>query len=143
MIFFIFSPNEPKRPHKKSVFSKLHFFERFFTHCVAVGDFTPMCKYKCTITSAVCFCQVSHKSNSIFLTYRVCCEKKSDIFFHIGHFLSTKIRHSLIRGVLIQSCSAGAKNFSNSVFCHPQFSGVIENHCAILTPVCLCRLLSK
>ena len=54
--------------------------------------------------------------------------------------------HSLIRGVLIQSCSAGAKNFTNYVFCHPQFSGVIqniENHCAILTPVCLCQLLSK
>ena len=54
--------------------------------------------------------------------------------------------HSLIRGILIQSCSAGAKNFTNYVFCHPQFSGVIqniENRCAILTPVCLCRLLSK
>ena len=44
--------------------------------------------------------------------------------------------HSLIRGVLIQSCSAGAKNFTNYVFCHPQISGVtqnIENHCAILS----------
>ena len=43
--------------------------------------------------------------------------------------------HSLIRAVLIQSCSAGAKNFtSNYLFCHPQFSGVIqniENCCAI------------
>ena len=42
--------------------------------------------------------------------------------------------HSLIRGVLIQSCSAGAKKFTNYVFCHPQFSGVIqniENCCAI------------
>ena len=42
--------------------------------------------------------------------------------------------HSLIREVLIQSCSAGAKNFTNYVFCHPQFSGVIqniENRCAI------------
>ena len=42
--------------------------------------------------------------------------------------------HSLIRGVLIQSCPAGAKNFTNYVFCHPQFSGVIqniENCCAI------------
>ena len=30
----------------------------------------------------------------------------------------------------------GAKNFTNYVFCHPQFSGVIqnvENYCAILT----------
>ena len=37
---------------------------------------------------------------------------------------------------LIQSCSAGAKNFTNYAFCHPQFSGVIqniENYCAILT----------
>ena len=44
--------------------------------------------------------------------------------------------HSLIRGVLMQSWSAGAKNFTNYVFCHPQFSGVIqniENYRAILT----------
>ena len=42
--------------------------------------------------------------------------------------------HSLIRGVLIQSCPTGAKNFTNYVFCHVQFSGVIqniENRCAI------------
>ena len=34
----------------------------------------------------------------------------------------------------MQSCSARAKNFTNYVFCHPQFSGVIQNieiHCAI------------
>ena len=39
-------------------------------------------------------------------------------------------------GFVIQSCSTGAKNFTNYVFCHPQFSGVIqniENRCAILT----------
>ena len=56
------------------------------------------------------------------------------------------LHHSWIRGVLIQSCSAGAKNFTNYVFCHPQFSGVIQNNencCAILTPICLCQLLSK
>ena len=50
------------------------------------------------------------------------------------------------RGSLLQSCSTGAKTFTNNVFCHPQFSGVIhniENRCAILTPICLCRLLSK
>ena len=54
--------------------------------------------------------------------------------------------HSLIRGVLIQSWPTGAKNFINYLFCHPQFSGVIqniENRCAILTPICLCRLLLK
>ena len=42
--------------------------------------------------------------------------------------------HSLIRGILIQSCPARAKNFTNHVFCHVQFCGVIlniENHCAI------------
>ena len=33
------------------------------------------------------------------------------------------LAHSLIRGVLIQSCPAGAKNFTNYVFCHLQFSG--------------------
>ena len=56
------------------------------------------------------------------------------------------LMHSMIRGVLIQSCSAGAKHFTNYVFCHPQFSGVIQNieNCsAILTPICLCQLLSK
>ena len=40
----------------------------------------------------------------------------------------------MIRGVHIQSCPTGAKNFTNYVFCHPQFSGVIqniENRCAI------------
>ena len=36
-------------------------------------------------------------------------------------------RHSLIRGFFIQSCSAGAKNFTNYLFCHPQFSGIIQN----------------
>ena len=48
--------------------------------------------------------------------------------------LDYNVSHSLIRGVLIQSCSAGAKKFTNYVFCHPQFSGVIqniENCCAI------------
>ena len=66
--------------------------------------------------------------------------------FLIGFIFQKHISHSLIRGVLIQICSAGANNFTNYVFCHPQFSGVIqniENHCAILTPVCLWRLLSK
>ena len=47
---------------------------------------------------------------------------------HYHHRASTT-KHSLIRGVLKQSCSTGAKNFTNYVFC-----GVIqniENHCAI------------
>ena len=42
--------------------------------------------------------------------------------------------HSLIRAVLIQSCSTRTKKFTNYVFCHPQFSEVIqniENCCAI------------
>ena len=44
--------------------------------------------------------------------------------------------HSLIRGVLIQSCSAGAKNFTKCVFYHVQFSSLIQNiayHRAIKT----------
>ena len=45
-----------------------------------------------------------------------------------------RLAHSLIRGVLIKSCSAGAKKFTNYVFCHPQVSSVIqniENYCTI------------
>ena len=40
------------------------------------------------------------------------------------------------QGVLILSCTARAKNFTNHVFSHPQFSGVIHNignYHAILT----------
>ena len=47
--------------------------------------------------------------------------------------LNTGIRHSLIRGVLIQSCSAGAKIFTNYVFCHVQFNSPgqsSKNYCA-------------
>ena len=44
-----------------------------------------------------------------------------------GAALIVAYRHSLIRGVLIQSCSAGAKKFTNYVFCHTQFCGVIQN----------------
>ena len=46
------------------------------------------------------------------------------------------VLHSLIRGVLIQSCSAGAKHFTKCVFYYVQFSGVIQNiayHRAIFT----------
>ena len=42
--------------------------------------------------------------------------------------------HRLIRGVLIQSCSAGARNFTKHVFFHVQFSGLVQNsqnYCAI------------
>merc|ERR1712051_298101 len=48
-------------------------------------------------------------------------------------FLSS---HSLIREILTQSCSAGAKNFTKCVFYHVKFSGVIQNiayHRAIFT----------
>ena len=47
---------------------------------------------------------------------------------------SYKVLHSLIREVLIQSCPAGAKNFTNYVFCHVQFNSPgqsFKNHCAI------------
>ena len=40
-----------------------------------------------------------------------------------GTFLGPEIiKHSLIRGVLIQSCSVGAKNLTNYEFCHVQFN---------------------
>merc|ERR1711894_561111 len=42
--------------------------------------------------------------------------------------------HSLIRGAPTQSCSAGAKNFTNYAFCHVQFNSPgqnSKNHCAI------------
>ena len=48
--------------------------------------------------------------------------------------VSPKVIHSLIKGVLIQSCSAGAKNFTNYVFCHVQFNSPGQsttNLCAI------------
>ena len=43
-------------------------------------------------------------------------------------------KHILIRGVHIQSCSAGARNFTKYVFFHVQFSGLVQNsqnYCAI------------
>ena len=40
---------------------------------------------------------------------------------------SASLAHSLIRGVLTQSCSTGAKNFTKCVFYHVKFSGVIQN----------------
>ena len=48
------------------------------------------------------------------------------------------VRYYLVIGVLIKSSPTRAKNFTNYVFCHPQFSGDIqnfENRCAILTPL--------
>ena len=68
---------------------------------------------------------------------------KKNPFINLNSAKKTKINcahlntyHSMIRGILIQSCSAGAKNVTNYVFCHPQLSGVIQNieiRCAILT----------
>ena len=104
-----------------------------------------------------CSSMMNRKSRSHMAVYDA---KKASIWYAKNHTVATLSRlkngknnaifyifrkHSLIRGVLIQRGSAGAKNFTNYVFCHPQFSSVIqniENRCAILTPVCLCRLLS-
>ena len=50
-----------------------------------------------------------------------------------GHHNNQIPQHSLMRGVLIQSCPAGAKNFPNYVFCHVQFNSPgqsSKNHCA-------------
>ena len=84
---------------------------------------------------------------SLWLLHSSTLKSKKVQFWEVASVVTTcLLEHSLIRGVLIQSCSAGAKKFTNYVFCHPQFSGVIqniENCCAILTPVCLCQVLSK
>ena len=42
--------------------------------------------------------------------------------------------HSLIRGVLIQSCPAGAKNFTNYVFCHVYNSLVLSKILKTVVP---------
>ena len=57
---------------------------------------------------------------------------KDDLWDALTEYPDAKERydvllHSLIRGVLIQSCPARAKNFTNYIFCHVQFSGVIQN----------------
>ena len=59
--------------------------------------------------------------------------KKAECLAYLGKYLGL----SLIRLVFIQSCSAGAENFTNYVFCHPQFSGDIQNIENRLTPICL------
>ena len=49
-------------------------------------------------------------------------------------FFHRHASHSLIRGVTMQRCSAGAKNFTKYVFFHVQFNGLVknsQNHCAI------------
>ena len=48
-----------------------------------------------------------------------CCIQKACLLWGTIH-------HSLIRGVRIQSCFARAKNFTNYIFCHPQFSAIIK-----------------
>ena len=51
--------------------------------------------------------------------------------YHLGSpvpcWKTVELYHRVIIGFLIQSCSPGANNFTNYVFCHPQFSGVIQN----------------
>ena len=91
---------------------------------------------------------VVHKKRYFKMCIGLCCEQiiqitKSGSSSRVLHYkLLHILLHSLIRGpVLKQSCSAGAKNFTSYVFCHLQFSSVIQNIgncCAILTPVCLC-----
>ena len=68
---------------------------------------------------------------------KVLSEYKSNLLSHL-EFISKKQEeeHSLIRGVVRQSCSARAKNFTKGVFYHVQFSGIIQNiayHRAIKT----------
>ena len=98
-----------------------------------------------------CFCfELWWHCDKIFFTKILFLCGRQEIYWHCvicsTYCIIHMQYHSLNRGVLIQSCSAGAKKFTNYVFCHPQFSGVIqniENCCAIFTTLCLCRLLSK
>ena len=51
----------------------------------------------------------------------------------LGLCAKVSTTHSLIRGVLtIQSCSAGAKNFTNYVFCHPYMAII---HSVVLSKI--------
>ena len=54
--------------------------------------------------------------------------KKAECLAYLGKYLGC----SLIRLVFIQSCSAGAENFTIYVFCHPQFSGVYPKYWKLL-----------
>ena len=47
-------------------------------------------------------------------------------FFFTLFLVFLKQTHSLIRGVLIHSCPAGPKNFTNYVFCHEQFQAKVR-----------------
>ena len=67
--------------------------------------------------------------------WQILLSSKQGIFTVQKNKFLMSLHHSLIRGVLIQSCCTGAKYFTKYVFCHPQFSCVIqniENYCAIL-----------
>ena len=53
------------------------------------------------------FCQGKHVENFV-----------PNLLFSLTLVYKYLAIHSLIRGILIQSCSSGAKNFTNYVFCH-------------------------
>ena len=65
-------------------------------------------------------------SNFHFVTIGWVFKRVCYLVFMVFWAIDLMTHHSLIREVLIQSCSARAKDFTNYVFCHPQFSGVIQ-----------------
>ena len=69
-----------------------------------------------TTTTTICVCE-------LLMWY---CDRPKNLknMIFTSRLITT---HSLIRGVRIQSCSTGAKNFTKCVFYHVQFSGVIQN----------------
>ena len=81
-----------------------------------------------TVAAAAAFSPI------LLLLLRVLSNKQYDQFaLNISCFVGIT-PHSMIRGVVIQSCSAGAKNFTKYVFFHAQFNGLVknsQNHCAI------------
>ena len=122
----------------------------YHSRVVALGQYFIDFDYPFSSTQTSLFCpegdeQFEHllKKSKFLIT-----NTEAIIFFiHTPCRISYQsITHNLIREVLIQSCSARAKNFTNYVFCHPQLSGVIqniENHCAILTPCLSMSIIIK
>ena len=121
-----------------TIFLKEHFWKKLRA---SIGNVYLIffSKGDCSVKSVQVQYQMHVHTRTVHVVVEQLFTKKSKINIFGKKIFHSAVCHSLIRGVIIQSCSTGAKNFTNYVlFCHPQFSGVIqniENHCAILTHV--------
>ena len=89
-------------------------------------------------------------SSSVFLNSLRSSDKGDSgstfLIFTFHSYKESSTSHSLIRGVLIQSCSTGAQNFTKYVFFHVQFNGQVENtpyHRAIFTLILPMPIITK